>query len=108
MTLTNIELFQAMTGKHENLKDCEGQVIKPVAFHTHEYEDAKGKEHQVLVIKDGITEKMYKTEVQAFIKKFMQYDEAFGSEPDENKPNIKIVIYKSKAGNNYVSFDVVQ
>ena len=47
MELTGIQLFKAMNDKHTNLKDCEGLVIAPVAFHTHQYEDSNGKEHTV-------------------------------------------------------------
>ena len=78
MELTKMELFKAMNDKHTNLRDCEGMVISPVAYHTHTYQDADGKEHTVLVIKDGKTGEMFKTEVQAFIEKFLKYDEAFG------------------------------
>ena len=55
MELTKMELFKAMNDKHTNLRDCEGMVISPVAYHTHTYQDADGKEHTVLVIKDGKT-----------------------------------------------------
>ena len=108
MELTGRELFRAMNDKHENLKECEGQVIKPVAFHTHTYLDNNGKEHSVLVIKDDKTKKMYKTEVKAFIEKFLKYDEAFGSDPDDEKPEIVIRINSSKAGNRYVTFDLAE
>ena len=82
-TLTKMELFKAMNDKHTNLRDCEGLVIQPVAFHTHQYSDADGKMHSVLVIKNGKDGMMYKTEVAAFIEKFMKYVEAFDEEPDE-------------------------
>ena len=107
MELTGRELFRAMNDKHENLKECEGQIIKPVAFHTHTYTSTDGKEHSVLVIKNGLDGQMYKTEVAAFIDKFMKYEEAFGDEPDEEKPDIVIVLNKSKKGNTYVNFDLV-
>ena len=107
MELTRMELFKAMNDRHQNLKDCEGQIIKPVAFHTHQYTDADGKIHSVLVIKDGKTGRMYKTEVQAFIDKFLKYDESFGEASDEEKPDIVIVINTSKKGNRYVNFDLV-
>lgn len=106
MELTGRELFRAMNDKHENLKECEGQIIKPVAFHTHTYVATDGKEHSVLVIKDGKTGKMYKTEVKAFIEKFLKYDESFGADPDDEKPDIVITINTSKAGNRYVNFDL--
>lgn len=106
MELTKMELFKAMNDKHTNLKDCEGMIISPVAFHTHEYEDNNGKTHTVLVIKDGKSGEMFKTEVKAFIDKFMKYDEAFGEVPDEEKPDIVIVLNTSKAGNKYVNFDL--
>ena len=107
MELTGIQLFKAMNDKHTNLKDCEGLIIAPIAFHTHQYEDRNGKEHTVLVIYNGIDKQMYKTEVMAFIDKFMKYDEAFGSFPDEEKPQIKIVLRKSQAGNQYVNFELM-
>ena len=107
MELTKLELFKAMNDKHTNLKDCEGQIISPVAFHTHTYSDQDGKLHSVLVIKDGKTGEMYKTEVQAFIEKFLKYDEAFGSEPDDQKPDIVIQLNTSKKGNRYVNFDLI-
>lgn len=107
MELTKMELFKAMNDKHVNLKECEGLIIKPVAHHTHQYSDSDGKLHSVLVIKNGIDGQMYKTEVQAFIDKFLKYDEAFGEEPDEQKPDIVIIINTSKKGNKYVNFDLV-
>lgn len=107
MELTKMELFKAMNDRHTNLKDIEGQIISPVAYHTHQYADADGKMHSVLVIKDGKTGEMYKTEVQAFIEKFLKYDEAFGDAPDEEKPDIVIVLNVSKKGNKYVNFDLV-
>jgi hypothetical protein len=51
---------------------------------------------------------MYKTEVSAFIEKFMKYDEAFGEDADEDKPEIVIILNKSKKGNTYVNFDLVE
>ena len=108
MNLTPVEIFKAMNGTGiTNVKECEGLVIKPVAFHTHQYESQDGKEHTVLVIKNGKDDKMYKTEVQAFIKKFLAYDEAFGQLPDEQKPDIVIQLQTSKKGNSYVNFDVI-
>lgn len=107
MELTRIEVFRAINGDGiANVKECEGQEIKPVAFNTHTYADQEGKEHSVLVIKDGNSGKMYKTEVQAFIKKFLAYDEAFGDLPEDEKPTIIIVLKESKKGNRYVNFDV--
>lgn len=108
MELTKMELFKAMNDRHTNLKDCEGLVIHPVAYHTHQYSGADGKMHSVLVIKNGNDGQMYKTEVQAFIEKFLKYDEAFGSEPDESKPSIVIVLNTSKQGNKYVNFDLME
>lgn len=107
MELTKMELFKAMNDKHTNLRDCEGMIISPVATHTHQYCDADGKMHSVLVIKNGKDGQMYKTEVSAFIEKFLKYEEAFGDEPDENKPDIVIVLNTSKKGNKYVNFDLV-
>ena len=107
MELTKMELFKAMNDKHTNLRDCEGMIISPVATHTHQYCDAAGKMHSVLVIKNGKDGKMYKTEVSAFIEKFMKYLEAFGDEPDDKKPEIVIVLKTSKMGNKYVNFDLV-
>ena len=107
MELTKMELFKAMNDRHTNLKDCEGLIISPVAFHTHQYSDADGKLHSVLVIKNGKDNQMYKTEVSAFIEKFMKYDEAFGEAPAAEKPDIVIVLNTSKKGNKYVNFDLV-
>ena len=108
MELTGIQLFKAMNDKHTNLKECEGLIIAPIAFHTHPYEDSNGKQHTVLVIYNGIDKQMYKTEVMAFIDKFMKYDESFGSLPDEEKPKIQIVLRVSKAGNKYVTFELIE
>lgn len=108
MEFTKMELFKAMNDKHINLKDCEGLIISPVAHHTHTYTDADGKEHSVLVIKNGKDGRMYKTEVSAFIEKFLKYLEAFGDLPDEEKPDMVIVINTSKKGNKYVNFDLVE
>ena len=108
MELTKMELFKAMNDKHTNLRDCEGMIISPVASHTHTYSDADGKLHSVLVIKNGKDGKMYKTEVSAFIEKYMKYEEAFGEESDEQKPEIVIILNKSKKGNTYVNFDLVE
>lgn len=107
MELTPRELFKAMNDKHENLKDCEGMIVSPVAVHTHTYTAQDGSEHQVLVIKNGHDGKFYKTEVKAFIEKFLKYEESFGALPDEEKPDIVIVINQSKKGNRYVNFDLV-
>lgn len=107
MELTKLEIFKAMNDKHQNIKELEGQVISPVAHHTHTYTDSEGKLHSVLVIKDGKTGNFYKTEVKAFIEKFLKYDEAFGQESDENKPDIVIIMNKSKKGNSYVNFDLI-
>lgn len=107
MDLTPCELFKAMNDKHENLKDCEGMIVSPVAVHTHTYTAQDGTEHQVLVIKNGKDGKFYKTEVKAFIEKFLKYEESFGSLPDAEKPDIVIIINQSKKGNRYVNFDLV-
>ena len=107
MELTRQQLFSAMNDKHDNLKDCEGLVIKPVATHTHTYTATDGSEHSVLVILNGNDGKFYKTEVKAFIEKYLKYDEAFGDLPDEEKPEIVIVINVSKKGNRYVNFDLI-
>ena len=107
MELTRAELFKAMNDKHTNLKDCEGMIISPVAVHTHTYTATDGSEHSVLVIKNGKDGLFYKTEVKAFIEKFMKYMEAFGDLPDEEKPEITIVLNQSKKGNKYVSFDLI-
>lgn len=105
--MSPVEIFRAMNGDGvTNIKECEGLVVIPVAFHTHEYESQDGKVHQVLVIKNGKDGCLYKTEVQAFIKKFLSYDEAFGSLPDEEKPEMVIVLVKSQKGNTYVTFNV--
>lgn len=107
MELTRTELFKAMNDKHTNLKDCEGMIISPVAVHTHTYTASDGSEHAVLVIKNGKDGEFYKTEVKAFIEKFLKYQEAFGDCSDEEKPEIKIVMNVSKKGNKYVNFDLV-
>ena len=54
MELTGIQKFRAMNDRHTNLRDCEGMIIKPLAFHTHTYDDQDGKQHSVLVILNGI------------------------------------------------------
>ena len=107
MELTGIQKFRAMNDSHPNLKDCEGLVIRPVAFHTHQYTDSKDKLHTVLVILNGNDGQMYRTEVAAFIDKFMKYDESFGDAPDDEKPEITITIKTSKAGNKYVNFELL-
>lgn len=104
---TPIQLFKAMNDSHPNLKDCEGLIIRPVAAHTHTYTSADGKEHSVLVILNGNDNTMYKTEVKAFIEKFLGYQEAFWGLPDAERPEITIVIKTSKAGNKYVNFELV-
>ena len=107
MELTPMQLFKAMNDKHINLKDCEGLIIKPVAVHTHTYTAQDGTEHSVLVILNGNDKQFYKTEVKAFIEKFMKYMESFGALPDEEKPEITIILNQSKKGNTYVNFDLV-
>ena len=107
MELTRAELFKAMNDKHTNFKDCEGMTVSPVAVHTHTYTASDGSEHSVLVIKNGKDGKFYKTEVKAFIEKFLRYQEAFGDLQDEEKPDIVIVMNQSKKGNRYVSFDLM-
>ena len=105
--MTPVEIFKAMNGDGvTNVRDCEGLIIVPADYHTHTYESQDGKEHLVLVIKNAKDGKLYKTEVQAFIKKFMSYDEAFGQQPDEQKPEMVVVLVKSQKGNTYVTFDV--
>lgn len=105
--MTPVEIFKAMNGDGTtNVKECEGLVIVPVDYHTHTYESQDGKEHLVLVIKNGKDGQLYKTEVQAFIKKFMAYDEAFGALPEDQKPEMVVVLTKSQKGNTYVTFDV--
>ena len=106
MELTRVEIFSAMNDQHTNVKEIDGQRISPVASHTHTYMDADGKQHSVLVIKDGKTGQMFKTEVQAFIEKFLSYQEAFGDLPDEEKPDIEIACKVSKKGNRYANFNV--
>lgn len=107
MEFTPVEIFKAMNGTGiTNIKECEGLIVRPVGFHTHQYESQDGKEHSVLVIKNGEDGQMYKTEVQAFIKKFIAYDEAFGGLPDDQKPLMVIQLVESKKGNKYVTFDV--
>lgn len=108
MELTGIQKFKAMNDKHTNLRDCEGLEIAPVAFHTHTYDDADQKQHTVLVIFNALDGKMYKTEVQAFIDKFLKYDESFGDMPDDEKPHIRIILNTSKKGNKYVNFELVE
>lgn len=107
MELSGIQKFKAMNDVHPNLKDCEGLVIRPVAFHTHGYDDSDGKPHNVLVILNGNDGKMYRTEVKAFIDKFMKYDESFGEMPDDEKPEIVVTIKTSQKGNRYVNFELV-
>ena len=84
------------------------QGHEPVAAHTHQYTSADGKEHTVLVILNGKDNTMYKTEVKAFIEKYLTYEESFGSLPDDQKPEIKIIINTSKAGNRYVNFELME
>lgn len=108
MEFTRVEKFKALNSRDvTNVKDCEGEILRPVAYITHEYEDADGKTHNVLVIKDGKSGAMYRTEVKAFIQKFLAYDDAFGSMADDEKPEILIQLQQSKKGNKYVTFDVV-
>ena len=105
--MTPVEIFKAMNGDGTvNVRECEGLVIVPEDFHIHTYESQDGKEHLVLVIKNAKDGGLYKTEVQAFIKKFLAYDEAFGNLPDEEKPEMIVVLVKSQKGNTYVTFDV--
>lgn len=108
MELSAVQLFKAMNDKHINFKDCEGLIVRPVAAHTHQYTSADGKEHSVLVILNGKDNTMYRTEVKAFIEKYLTYEEAFGSLPDDQKPEIKIIINTSKAGNRYVNFELME
>mgnify|MGYP006874665249 CR=1 FL=1 len=108
MELTRVEIFKAMNSKDvTNVKEADGQILQPVAFHTHEYEDQEGKTHAVLVLKDGKSGTLYKSETKNFIQKFLAYDEAFGTLPDEEKPEIVIKLTTSKKGNRYSDFDVV-
>lgn len=107
MEFSGIQKFKALNDRHPNLRDCEGLVIKPVGFHTHQYDDSDGKTHTVLVIYNALDKTMYKTEVQAFIDKFLSYDESFGNLPDEEKPEITIILNNSKKGNKYVNFELV-
>lgn len=108
MELTRVEIFKAMNSKDvTNVKQADGKILQPVAFHTHEYEDQEGKIHAVLVFKDGKSGTLYKSETKNFIQKFLAYDEAFGTLPDEEKPEIVIKLTTSNKGNRYSDFDVV-
>ena len=107
MELTAMQKFKAMNDKLDNLKECEGLIIAPVAYLTYTYTGSDSSEHAVLVILNGKDNKMYKTEVKAFIEKFTKYIESFGELPDEEKPDIVVVINTSKKGNRYVNFDLV-
>ena len=109
MELTSIELFRAKNGDGvQNVRECEGQIIKPVAFTTKRYIGQDEKEHEVLIIKDGKTGGMFKTEVKAFIEKFRDYVESFMDAEDDEKPDIVIILKKSKKNNTYVNFDLVE
>ena len=106
MEMTGIQKFKAMNDKLPNFKECEGLLVRPLAFHTSHYTGQDNKEHSKLVILNALDNQMYKTEVKAFIEKFMQYDESFGDMPDEEKPLMVIKMNTSKAGNKYVTFDL--
>ena len=107
MELTARELFRAKNGDGvENVRDCEGQILRPVAFTTKKYIGQDEKEHEVLIIKDGKSGGMFKTEVRAFIEKYRDYEESFGDCLDDEKPEIVIILNKSKKGNTYVNFDL--
>ena len=109
MELTSIELFRAKNGDGvQNVRECEGQIIKPVAFTTKRYIGQDEKAHEVLIIKDGKTGGMFKTEVKAFIEKFRDYVESFMDAEDDEKPDIVIILKKSKKNNTYVNFDLVE
>lgn len=108
MDLTRAEIFKAMNDTHRNVKEIDGQEILPVAYHSHNYLDAEGKQHGVLVIKDGLTGEMFKTEVLAFIEKFNSYLEAFETLPDEERPKIRIACKISKKGNKYANFELAE
>lgn len=108
MELTRAEIFNAVNGTHRNVKEIDGQEIIPVASHTHTYTDTDGKQHGVLVIKDGKTGEMFKTEVMAFIQKFESYLEAFGTLPDDEKPAIRIACKISKKNNKYANFELAE
>lgn len=107
MELTGAQKFKAINDRHENIKNCKGEIMLPVACLTHNYEDSDGKLHCVLVILNGKDKKFYKTEVAAFIEKFKAYWESFGELPDEEKPEIVINPRISKKGNEYANFDLV-
>ena len=52
--LTAKELFRAKNGDGvQNVRDCEGQILRPIAFTTKRYIGQDEKEHEVLIIKDG-------------------------------------------------------
>ena len=85
MELTAKELFRAKNGDGvQNIKDCEGQIIHPVAFTTKRYIGLDEKEHEVLIIKDGKSGGMFKTEVKAFIEKYRDFEESFGECSDDD------------------------
>lgn len=107
--LTARELFRAKNGDGvENVRDCEGEILRPVAFTTKQYIGRDEKEHSVLIFKDGNHGGMYKTEVRAFIEKFTDYMDSFGEVPDDEKPEIVIILTKSQKGNTYVTFDLAE
>lgn len=107
-----IKLFKMkMTADNKNLKDIIGLTVKPLNWEQSNYTDAEGEIHTVLAIEllmpDGKRE-FYRTEVKAFIEKFNIYDEVFRTEPDEEKPSIKITGKDSKRGNKYINFDIIE
>ena len=106
--LTAKELFRAKNGDGvTNIRDCEGQILRPIAFTTKRYIGREEQAHEDLITTDGKTGEMYKTEVRAFIEKYRDYEESFGGEDDTEKPEIVIILKKSQKGNSYVNFDLV-
>ena len=88
-----------------NIKDAIGETLTPIAEMLNEYTDGDGEVHKVLVIKsaDG---RYFRTEVAAFIDNYRDYITEFGDEAE--RPNILITGKKSKRGNPYINFDIVE
>lgn len=96
-----------MTRTHEmaNIKVLKGQVVRVVAQAQHDYTDSEGELHHVLAVKldDG---RYFRTETAAFIEAFNSYWDFFAD--DEQKPEILISCKRSRKGNDFVTFDVVE
>lgn len=93
------------TANMANIKEIIGETVTVIAMAEREYVNEDGEVHNVLAMKlaDG---RYYRTETAAFMEAFRDFWDFFADEAE--KPAIKIVGKRSRKGNDFVNFEVVE